>query len=471
MTGTTTHKRETIRVTAILAHPKNPRRKLGDLSELTASIKAQGVLQDLVVMPGGLKDTYIAIAGHRRQAAAKKAGLTEVPCVIREDLVGDEAAQIQAMLSENLQRSDLNVVEEGDAFQDLLDLGVKPAEISKSTGRTQKLVKERAKIAAAPEHLRSKLIAREATLDEVLTLQSFAKYPLIYEHLAEYIGTHNWAFKVQWAKDDVKRLQKIAKVTAELIAESIRVLPLPKDLAAYRLERSHTLGVNLYWSNEPSRPDDAAGSQDVATTFRHGNPDDLQWCRLLTEQDADDDTPTAQPSKPKPVTDTPPADTDEDAEKAATQLAADLATAAKVRRDHLAKVLHDGGDNDHDIATACLRATIDLALVGVDGDELDYVAELFGIDPADQTADDTERAILDRAQKFNLPQLAILLRLIEQAPAERLLATPYGWTPTGYSRRDQDTWRAEVGNVFGHEWSDVELDMLHRIEIHDGDEE
>ena len=70
-------------VDVLYPHPDNPRKKLGDLSELAASIKAKGVMQNLTVVPKeGTAFEYTIIIGHRRHAAAKKAGLREVPCVI-----------------------------------------------------------------------------------------------------------------------------------------------------------------------------------------------------------------------------------------------------------------------------------------------------------------------------------------------------------------------------------------------------
>lgn len=64
-------------------HPDNPRKSLGDLTELSESIKAKGVMRNLTVVPRAERDgTYTIIIGHRRHAAAKKAKLKELPCVI-----------------------------------------------------------------------------------------------------------------------------------------------------------------------------------------------------------------------------------------------------------------------------------------------------------------------------------------------------------------------------------------------------
>lgn len=115
-------------------HPDNPRKDLGDLTELTESIKISGVLQNLTVVPWFSELTrrpcddpkqqeemgYRVIIGHRRLAAAKLAGLTELPCIIRE-MYHDE--QVRTMLVENMQRSDLTVYEQAQGFQMMLNLG------------------------------------------------------------------------------------------------------------------------------------------------------------------------------------------------------------------------------------------------------------------------------------------------------------------------------------------------------------
>ena len=72
-----------IDVSKIFPHPDNPRKNLGDIQELSDSIKANGVLQNLTVVPMS-SGQYTVVIGHRRLAAAKKAGLSVVPCVAME---------------------------------------------------------------------------------------------------------------------------------------------------------------------------------------------------------------------------------------------------------------------------------------------------------------------------------------------------------------------------------------------------
>jgi len=109
----------TLPVGAIRPGKYQPRTRMNEqaLNELAASIKAQGLMQPLLVRPVG-KDNYELIAGERRWRAAKIAGLAEVPVLIRE--VPDSAALAMALV-ENIQREDLNPIEEASGLQRLLD--------------------------------------------------------------------------------------------------------------------------------------------------------------------------------------------------------------------------------------------------------------------------------------------------------------------------------------------------------------
>lgn len=128
-------------------HPKNPRKDLGDLSELAASIRMNGVLQNLTVIPAPElgEGEFTAIIGHRRHAAAKIAGLTEVPCVITKL---DEAEQVQIMVCENVQRSDLSPYEQAEGFQMMLDLGGSIEDVASKSGFSVQTIKNRTKLLA-----------------------------------------------------------------------------------------------------------------------------------------------------------------------------------------------------------------------------------------------------------------------------------------------------------------------------------
>jgi ParB family chromosome partitioning protein len=128
-------------------HDKNPRKNVGDISELAESIKKNGVLQNLTVVPatGYWYGDYTVIIGHRRLAAAKKAGITEVPCVISE-MTPQE--QFHTMLTENMQRIDLTPMEQAQGFQIMFDeWGYDEKKISETTGFSETTVRHRLNMA------------------------------------------------------------------------------------------------------------------------------------------------------------------------------------------------------------------------------------------------------------------------------------------------------------------------------------
>ena len=114
------------------ANKSQPRTVFEDyaLVELSKSISEKGVLQPLLVRPKGKK--YEIVAGERRFRAAKLAGLEEVPVIVREL---DDRETLEIALIENLQREDLNPLEEARAYQGLLDLGSTQDELAKALGK------------------------------------------------------------------------------------------------------------------------------------------------------------------------------------------------------------------------------------------------------------------------------------------------------------------------------------------------
>ena len=120
-------------------HPDNPRKDLGDLTELSESIKKKGIMQNLTVVPGHWDENrahheegYTLIIGHRRFAAGKMAGVTMYPCRIVQDMSYKD--QVGTMLEENMQRIDLTVLEQAEGFQMMLNLGDTEEQIAEKTG-------------------------------------------------------------------------------------------------------------------------------------------------------------------------------------------------------------------------------------------------------------------------------------------------------------------------------------------------
>jgi ParB family transcriptional regulator, chromosome partitioning protein len=152
-------------------HPSNVRDHLGDLDELTASIRQVGILEPLTVVPTD-DGHHRIVTGHRRKAAAIAAGLTTVPCYERPDL-GADSDQVLAMLIENLRRHDLTELEEARGYQQLLDLGLSATKIAKATGTSRNRVRDALAVTKSDTAL-STATAHGLTLDQALVLTEFA---------------------------------------------------------------------------------------------------------------------------------------------------------------------------------------------------------------------------------------------------------------------------------------------------------
>lgn len=119
-TGSTKEKVEKLRLTDIVPNKFQPRKTFDDkkMSELTESIKVKGVIQPVLVRPA-VTGGYELIAGERRLRAAQELQLEEIPAIIKRDISDPDSLEIS--LIENIQRAELNAVEEARAYQELID--------------------------------------------------------------------------------------------------------------------------------------------------------------------------------------------------------------------------------------------------------------------------------------------------------------------------------------------------------------
>ena len=132
-------------VSQLVPHEDNPRKDLGNLDELTESIRKNGVLQNLTVVPNDDRKTFTVLIGHRRLEAAKRAGVTKVRCRVISGLSRNE--QIGIMLEENLHRTDLTAYEQAQGFQMMMDLGSTIDEIKSKTGFSETTIRHRLNLA------------------------------------------------------------------------------------------------------------------------------------------------------------------------------------------------------------------------------------------------------------------------------------------------------------------------------------
>lgn len=218
----------TIAIEKLHPHPDNPRKVLGDIDELAESIKVSGILQNLTVVPMNDDWTeFTVIIGHRRLAAAKQAGLTELPCAVVEMT---EKEQLSTMLTENMQRSDLTVYEEAKGCQLLLDLGDTVAEVAEKTGFSESKIRRRVKLCELDEEAFKESQLRQPTLQDYDRLNQIKDID-VRNGLLKSIGTNNFdnklysAVQKQEADEERAELEKICLDNGMTKCESRNDIP------------------------------------------------------------------------------------------------------------------------------------------------------------------------------------------------------------------------------------------------------
>ena len=215
-----------INTSLIDPHPDNPRKNIGDVTDLAASIKANGLLSPLSVVPNGSR--YRVIAGHRRLAACKQAGTGAVPCFVL-DL--DPLQQLEAMVTENCQREQLTVLEEADAIQGMLDLGATTASVAHRLGRSSDYVRDRAKAASIDNEVRAtRDDFSQLTIGHLVAIARYDGRPDLQKKLAQAAGTSNFDYTLSRIERDENDRQWIESVAA-LLGEpdnGINLIPDPE---------------------------------------------------------------------------------------------------------------------------------------------------------------------------------------------------------------------------------------------------
>ena len=159
-----------LKINSIEPNKNQPRKQFDKekLDALTESIKEHGLIQPIIVVKNN--DMYKIVAGERRWRAAKKAGLTEIPVVIR-NYTDSEVAQIA--LIENLQREDLNPIEEAIGYQSLInDYNMTQEAVSSRIGKSRSAIANSIRLLSLDKPIQSKLISGEITSGHARALLS-----------------------------------------------------------------------------------------------------------------------------------------------------------------------------------------------------------------------------------------------------------------------------------------------------------
>lgn len=238
-----------IEIDQIYPHPDNPRKDIGDISELVESIKKNGIMQNLTVIPGHwltesemsmlakiykenpdeevrmllnkkwTNEGYTLIIGHRRHAASKLAGVKELPCRIIEGMTQKE--QVSTMLEENMQRNDLTIFEQAQGFQMMLDLGETEQGIVEKTGFSRTTIRHRLNIAKLDSSLLKEKDADDSfqlSLKDLYELEKIEDVNVRNKILKECNNSRELVWRAQSAAREEKRT-KAENALIEILKE------------------------------------------------------------------------------------------------------------------------------------------------------------------------------------------------------------------------------------------------------------
>ena len=197
-----------IPIEALEHHPDNPRKDLGDLKELIASIQASGIMQNLTVVPNPAdEETWLVVIGNRRLEASRAAGIKELPCVISDM---DYKTQLATMMAENMQRVDLTLTEQAQGVQLMMDLGMDVKEIAKRTGLRKDAVERRVIMAKYDTGKAAAAIVRGGTISDFMELEKLPEEHR--EAMLEHVGTQQLKQRVREKLDALKQAEYMQKV-------------------------------------------------------------------------------------------------------------------------------------------------------------------------------------------------------------------------------------------------------------------
>lgn len=233
----------------LIPNPDNPRKDVGDIEELAKSIRKNGIMQNLTVVPADDDmNEFVVLIGHRRLEAAKAAGICKVPCVIAEGLTREE--QLAIMLEENMQRNNLTVLEQAESFQMMIELGNTIESLTEKTGFSESTIRHRLKIAELDSEMLRK---REEDPDLQLSLTDLYELEKI-----KSLETRNSVLGAAISGDDLRRRARNAAAQEKLdeafercaaIMQQAGLKPAGKEV------KSWSAGLERVWSDELNNPE------------------------------------------------------------------------------------------------------------------------------------------------------------------------------------------------------------------------
>jgi len=212
-----------IDIDRIKTNPVQPRLKLDEsrLEELAASIRENGILQPVLVRP--TRDGYQLVAGERRLAAAQRAGLLRIPAVVRE--VPDERL-LELALVENIQREQLNPIEEAQACHNLMDtLRMTQEELAARLGKERSTVANALRLLKLPAAVKALVADGKLSPGHARALLSMNSPPAEVSKLAARMVAQGWSVREaeKWAKRESKKPRRVTPEDPNVAAASDRL--------------------------------------------------------------------------------------------------------------------------------------------------------------------------------------------------------------------------------------------------------
>lgn len=279
----------------IYPHPDNPRKDVGDVSELAASIKESGVLQNLTVVPAPevSAGVYRVVIGHRRLAAAKQAGLETVPCVVSYMTYKQ---QVATMLAENMQRCDLTPIEQAQGIQMMLDLGEDIKGVSDKTGLSETTVRRRVKLMQLDQDALKAAESRGGTLADYAELETL-KDPERRNKVLKAIGTNNFRSVLATEKSAEERI-----VILDDAEEMLKAMGI--EAAQERPETSNMAYVRNFGVWNKDRPFEMPAGDDPSNyCYTRGTYQiDLWRVKIAADDNADADSRAERDAKQREIT-------------------------------------------------------------------------------------------------------------------------------------------------------------------------
>jgi ParB family chromosome partitioning protein len=209
----------------IKPNPDQPRMRLDErgLEELASSIRENGVLQPVLVRPMGTE--FQLVAGERRLAAAQRAGLLRIPAMVRQ--IPDEKL-LELALVENIQREQLNPIEEAQAYQGLLDtLGVTQDELASRLGKDRSTIANGLRLLNLPPAVKLLVVEGKLSAGHARALLASDASPAEMSRVAQLIVAKAWSVRQteRWAKRRSSR-RKVSAATDPNVSAAVDRLRL-----------------------------------------------------------------------------------------------------------------------------------------------------------------------------------------------------------------------------------------------------